>query len=201
CPEVWVRSNKHRGHHYKSPCSIDGHSDNRDKKPDRWRTKHRHVAHSSSSPESADRRVYRSPPCPSANVNGNRAVRPPASVSVTKKPPFVTYGSQCREREIGTKKTHNVLAATDLHPTAIQALKRRELVKAIKQKQSRTTSDRPKSQQSMMSEFDQKMNKATSKWETEYQSHYPRYCNTEYERNIMSRQHTARSVQNFWIDW
>ena len=118
-PEVWMRSNKHSSRQqrqYLSPHGANGHSDNLAvEKSDRWRAKNdRHIVQSSSSPESADRRVFRSCPCPCANVNSNRVVRQPATAPATKKPPFVSYGCQYREREIGKKKTHNILAATDV---------------------------------------------------------------------------------------
>ncbi len=115
-PDWQMRNNKQNSRQrrgYQSPRSVEGPSDHvTSDKADRWRIKCKgYRVQSSPSPESVHRRVYRGTAC--ANVNTNGVVHQSAPVP-QRKPPFVAYGCQYRDRETGQKKTHNVLAASEV---------------------------------------------------------------------------------------
>ena len=121
-PEWQMRNNNQHNRQrrgYQSPRSGEGHSDHvASEKQDRWRIKCKgYRVQSSPSPESVQRRVYRGTACATANVNTNGVVHQSAPAPAPRKPPFVAYGCQYRDRETGHKKTHNVLAASEVSYT------------------------------------------------------------------------------------
>lgn len=106
---------------------------------------------------------------------------------VITKSPFVTYGSQDKELLVATKKTHNIKASAEIHPSAIRAMQRRKLQTDLLEEKTKSAHLNGRQKKTLYNDFDAQMDRETQAWDTEYRRHFLGYGKEIYSRSLSAR--------------
>ena len=74
-----------------------------------------------------------------------------------------------------------------VYGSALRAQKRRQLQIRLRAEEAKSAPYQDRRKQALFNDFDVKMKRETSEWESEYSSHYRGYDNTEYARSLSAR--------------